>query len=400
MANIFSKWFKPKEKPQQIETYLNTGTTLSMWNGSTYENESFRIAVDTIARNIGKIKPLHMSGNIEQQSELAYLLQVRPNEYMSAYDLYYKFITHLYLYNNAYIYIQRDMQGQPIAFYPIQALNVEFGTHNDKLWLHFRFEDGSDVYLPYQDVIHLRRHYNKYALTGDSNQAIDSILEVALSQTNGIVNNIKMGASIRGILKFTSIQNDQSLSKARNDFIESYMKMEKSGGVVTLDQRSEYIPIDSKPVSIDENQIKLIADKIYHYLGVNEAIISSNYDEDQWASFHASVIEPIVTQLSLEFTSKCFTKMEYTYGNRIDFDGDLLRFSTNKTKISLVSALIPSGLLTINQALGILNLPLIDSAEGDKRLVTLNYTELDSLKEYQGVSSLNERDKNSDNTDE
>ncbi|MEE1073149.1 MAG: phage portal protein [Cellulosilyticum sp.] len=43
----------------------------------------------------------------DQQSQgnaaLNRLLQVRPNPYMSTYDLIYKLVTHYYLYNNAFV---------------------------------------------------------------------------------------------------------------------------------------------------------------------------------------------------------------------------------------------------------------------------------------------------------
>ena len=92
----------------------------------------------------------------------------------------------------------------------------------------------------------------------------------------------------------------------RENFIQDYLNINNNGGIAVLDSAAEYIPIDNKPYAIDEKQMQAVKTKIYDYLGVSEAIVNSSYDENQWAAFYESVIEPLALQLSLEFTRKLF----------------------------------------------------------------------------------------------
>ncbi len=85
--------------------------------------------------------------------------------------------------------------------------------------------------------------------------------------------------------------------------------------------------------------------------------------------------------MSLEFTRKLFNEREQAFGNTIIFESGRLQFSSNKTKIRLIAQLVPYGLLTINQALEILNLPGVK--DGDKRLQTLNVVDALKANQYQ-----------------
>lgn len=401
MANFFSKLFQKDQPTQQnLDMFHDIGNNFSNWNFSAYENDVYRGAVDSIARNTAKLKPTHTIENGTGNADFNQLLQNRPNKYMNTYDLLYKVVTHYFIYNNSFIYIQRDYKGNPEAFYPIRSNAFEFGTnHKDELFMRFKLSDGSKVLIPYSDMIHLRRHFNSDSLLGDSNSALDPILEVSHTQNEGLVNSIKIGASIRGVLSYTSVANDQQLTDKRDQFIKQYLSMDNHGGVAVVDSKTNYTPLDSKPITIDETQLRAIENKIYNYLGIHRAIVNGSYTEDQWSSFYESTIEPIAIQLSLEFTNKCFTEAEQRHGNKIIFDTNRLQFSSNSTKIRLVSSLVPAGLLTINQALEVLNMPKINGEEGDKRLQTLNYVDLAQANKYQGVDK-NEGNPDSGNSDD
>ena len=86
-------------------------------------------------------------------------------------------------------------------------------------------------------------------------------------------------------------------------------------------------------------------------------------------------------QFSLEFTRKIFNERERAFGNSILFESGRLQFSSNATKVNLIKELMPYGLLTINQALEILNLPSVE--DGEKRLQTLNVVSADEAHQYQ-----------------
>lgn len=366
----------------------------SFYGGDAYANDVYREAVDAIARNAGKLKGSHVIAYADQKraagdDKINRLLQVRPNPYMSAYDFLYKLVTHLFLYNNAFAYLDRDDRGNLKAIYPITANNVNvLSDAANNLYCSFYLKSGREVILPYGDLVHLRRYFNDDDVLGADNSAIMPGLELAQTQNEGIINGIKAGASIRGILSFTQIMSASKLKEEKEAFVADYLSMENGAGVVATDQKMSYTPIESKPVILNADQAKEVKSKIYDYLGITEPIVNSSYTEDQYSAFYESTLEPIATALSQEFTAKLFNDREQAYGNSILFESGRLQFTSNATKVQLIKELMPMGLLTINQALEILNLPSV--TDGDKRLQALNMIDAAQAAQYQAKGANNE----------
>lgn len=390
-TNIFDRLFKSKKNITALQRADVIGGGMSVftpWSGDAYSNDIYRGAVDAIARNAAKLKASHVvkyGDHIKTDGgdcKLNRLLQVQPNPYMSAFDMLYKLVTHYFLYSNAFAYLQRDDRGQLRGVYPIKARHVEFlSDATGELYCRFLFSNGREVTLPYRDIIHLRRHFNDNDLLGDPSTALIPALELAHTQNEGIINGIKTGAQIRGVLSYTQIMSSEKLKEERDRFMADYLTMSNSGGVVATDQKMEYKPIEMKPATVDDRQTDATKRKIYDYLGVTEKIVSSSYTEDEWAAFYESTLEPIAVQLSLEFTRKLFNDREQAFGNSIIFESGRLQFSSNATKVNLIKELMPFGLLTVNQALEILNLAAVE--DGDRRLQTLNVVDAAKATQYQ-----------------
>ena len=386
---LFDRIFKKQNKAAaagRVSMFRENMGTFTGYSGDAYSNDVYRAAVDAIARNCGKLKGSHIV-NYDSHSrtgdyKINRLLQVRPNPYMTAYDFLYKLITHYFLYNNSFALIMRDERLQVVGFYPITSTHVDMLTdYTGRLFCRFYFRNGKQAIFQYSDLIHLRRNFNSDELLGDDNSALFPALELAHTQNEGIINGIKAGASIRGILRFTQILSPEKLKEEKENFISDYLDMDNDGGVVAIDNKMEYTPIESKPVILSAEQTAAIENKIYSYLGVTKEIVNSSYTEDQFAAFYESVVEPIATALGMEFTSKLFNDREQAFGNRIIFESGQLQFTSNATKVNLIKELMPYGLLTINQALEILNLPEVEN--GDKRLQTLNVVNASLVDQYQ-----------------
>ena len=386
--SFLDRLFKKTRATTKTELVNEPVYGFSRYGGDAYSNDIFREAVDAIARNAGKLKGSHVvayAGERHQSDDgkLNRLLQTRPNRYMSAYDFLYKFTTRLFLYNNSFAYLDRDERGALRAIYPITATHVDIlsDATTGSLFCGFMLRDGRRVVLPYDDIIHLRRFFNESEVLGEDNSAIASGIELAQTQNEGTINGIRAGASIRGILSFTQIMSPSKLKEEKDAFIADYLSIGNEGGVIATDQKMNYQPIDHKPVLLDADQTKEIKTKIYNYLGLTESIVNSSYTEDEYAAFYESTLEPIAIALSQEFTAKVFNDREQAFGNSIVFESGRLQFTSNKTKVALIAQLAPYGLLTINQALEVLNLPSV--ADGDRRLQALNMIDAKLAAEYQ-----------------
>ena len=383
--NIFTKLFKAKAEPKQTAAgVVEIRSGFVPFSGAAYENAVFRGAVDTIAKHAAKLKP-HTTPAIQR---LDRLLQIEPNPYITAYDLFYKTATAYFCDNNAFILIHRDESQNVTALYNITPSSVEFIQSNDKLYCKFLFRDGENGIIPYSDIIHLRRHFAKNELLGSDNAALFPALETAHTQTEGIKAAIQNSAVIRGILRFTGIMNDEKLKEAKDNFVNDYLRISNSGGVAALDSKMEYTPITSSAATIDTAQLQAVQNQIYAYLNISEKIITGQYNEDEFSAFYEGVIEPLALQMSLEFTRKIFTPRERAFGREILFGGERLEFSSAKTRISLLRELLPYGLLTINEGRKFLSLPEV--ADGDKRLQSLNYVNAAKADAYQEIEGEND----------
>lgn len=387
---LFDRIFSKKALPVTVrrDALINEQQgVFTRWNGDAYSSDIYRAGVDAIARNVAKLKGSHVIKYADHaatagECKLNRLLQTRPNEYMSAYDFLYKLCTRYFLNNNAFALLDKDDRGNVRAIYPITETYVEFlSDAANELYCRFTFSSGKTAVFNYRDIIHLRRNFNNNELLGDDNAALAPALELAHTQNEGIISGIKAGANIRGILHFTQIMPPSKMKEEKDAFIADYLTMNNDGGVVATDQKSEYTPIESKPVLLSAEQANAISEKIYNYLGVSKEIVNSSYNEEQFSSFYESTVEPFALALSLEFTAKVFNDREQAFGNAIIFDSGRMNYTSPQTKVNLIKELVPFGVLSINQALEILNLPPI--ADGDRRLQSLNYVSAQQADAYQ-----------------
>lgn len=386
---ILDRLFNRRKEPQRterVEVMSGGPAMFTPFSGNAYESDIYRAAVDAIARNAAKLKGMHVVTIGKNRgigdSNLNRILQVRPNPYMTAYDLLYKLVTHYYLYNNAFAYLQKDERGNLVAIWPLRPQSMEYVTDpTGQLYCSFVLAGGRSIILPYSEVFVVRRFFNSNDLLGDPNTAIIPTLDLAHAQNQGMENAIKASATIRGILKFNQVLAPEKLKQEKEAFINDYLTISNSGGIAVLDSKAEYIPLEMQPTPIDEKQLQAVKQKIYDYLGISERIVNSTYTEDEWAAFYESVIEPLAIQFALELTDKIFTPREQAFGNAIIFESNRLQYASNATKTKIIKELMPLGLFTINQALEILNLPPVE--DGDKRLQTLNVVNAEKADEYQ-----------------
>lgn len=389
MASFISKLFKNNKSStntERAEVMNGSPAIFTPFSGDAYESDIYRAAVDAIARNCAKLKPTHVVTMQGQRTEgdtiLNRLLQVRPNPYMNTYDLIYKLVTHYYLYNNCFAYLQKDDKGNLTAIYPLRPLQMEYITDpTGELYCKFYFANGKEFILPFTEIFTMKRHFNSNDLLGDTNTAILNTLELAHTQDEGIENAIKSNANIRGLLTYNQVLSPERLKIEKEAFINDYLNITNNGGIAAIDSKAEYTPLENKPYAIDSEQLKAVKNKIYDYLGINENIVNSSYNEDQWAAFYESIVEVIGLQIGLELTDKLFTAREQAFGNSIILEANRLQFASAKTKSELLFQLLPMGILSMNEAREILNLSAIEG--GDKYIQSLNYVNKDIVDQYQ-----------------
>ena len=374
--------FKRRETKTTRLEVTGHQATFTAFSGNPYANDIYRSAVDGIARIAAKFTltpTITFSDGTTAKGDdrLAYLLQVQPNKLMTSYDMLYQLTTHLYVSNNAYCYIHRE-NGVIQGFYPVHVSSCEFTQdEGGNVYCHFVFQNGKQYDLPYSDVIHLRRFFNSNDVAGDSNEAISAGIELADTQNEGIRNSIRNGANIRGLVKFTSILAPELLKENKEQFVNDYLSLENSGGVVAVGGNMEYQPLESKYPTISKEDLEATRSKIFAYLGINEHIADSSFTDDQFAAFNESVLEALALQFSQEFTRKVYGS---STGRSIECSTSRIQFMSNERKIELIRNAVPMSIVSINEAREVIGLAPL---EEDKRIQSLNYASSNLVDEYQ-----------------
>lgn len=397
---MFNAVFGDKKPPVSVTQYqfLNDYSPFfSSVTGNFYDNDVVRTCIDAIARNAAKLKPKHIrrtSGQVLQVSDgLQWLLEVRPNPYMSSYDFLYKVVSQLYTTNNSFVYLQTDAMGKITGLFPLSYSSLEFVEYQGELYCRFYFLSGFRMTVPYTDLIHLRRHFNNDDIFGESNhKPFKPTLSLIQTVNEGIINAIKSSARLRGFLKFTQTLRPEDLRKQRDQFVADYLSITNDGGIGAVDSKADFTPVEMNGKMVDDKQMAVIRDNAYRYFGVSENIVKADYTEDQWNAFYESILEPIAIQLSLEFTEKCFTDREKGFGNEIIFEANRLQYASNQTKCNLVQYLMPMGIFSVNDVLEMFNMPPVE--DGDRRIFSLNYVNARLADMYQTGTPASPADPN------
>ena len=201
------------------------------------------------------------------------------------------------------------------------------------------------------------------------------------------------------MIQFKSVTPDERQKKIKENFVNSYLNINNADGFATLDSSAEFKELKVEPQTADDKQTAIARENVYRFFNISENIVRSNYNEDEYNAFYSSVIEPIAIQLSQEFTYKIFSDKEIGHGNEIIFSTERLTFASNATKADIISKLMPLGIISINQACEIMEMPTIEDDFADKHLMSLNYVDIKKADKYQKVDNNNNKGSESENDD-
>ena len=388
---LFNKifgYFTDEPRSLQNAEFLDGYTNVfTPFHGVPYDDATFRDCTDSIARHLGKMKLKHvrktMNGTVEGNTALNYLLSTRPNPMMTATEFLEKVVAQYYNYNNAFIYIQRDVNGMVLGLYPIDFGSVEIKTDsNDDLYVKFQFLNGKNITVRYDAVIHIKRHFSTHQLFGEDNsKTIKEDLDMLHAVKSSIINSVKNGSALRGIINFEGTLREDDQEKAWKRFTETYASSKNGSGIATLDNKASFQQLTTTISTFNKGQMDFARDTVYKHFGLNEKIITGNYTEDEYIAFYESVLEPIAIKLTQEFTEKLFTSREKGHGNEIIMESNRLSYMSVASRIKVCETLLPTGAITVNEIREIFGYEGIEG--GDDRLVSLNFTKYSDLTQYQ-----------------
>ena len=382
--------FPKKAAEQQMTQFFQTLTAyqpvFTTFSGGLYEMMQTRAAIHTIAKHCAKLKPEVIgAGN----KELHKKLQTQPNPFMDTTKFIYRLATILMTQNNAFIVPLYDKTFEKITgYFPVLPSECKLVTDNvGTVYIRYTFRNGTSAVMELEKVGLLNQMQYYDDIFGENNSALMPTLQMLSTVDQGIVEGVKSSATLRFMAKLAQTLKPADIEAERKRFVENNLSTTNNGGVLLYDPKyAEVKQIESKPYMVDAEQMALINSNVYNYFGVNEKIMQSKYNSEEWAAFYESVIEPFAIQLSLVMTNMTFTDRERAFGNEIIFSANRLQYASNKEKLDIATQLTDRGIITLNDAREIFNMPPVDG--GDVRVIRGEYANADD-KTKEGSADAN-----------
>lgn len=367
--NIFgTNRSKDTNKYKNMEL-ISGRNTISSWNGNLFDNDIVRSAIRPKYLATMKLQPKHIIRIDNEEIRNGKNIRIkellkRPNRYMGMSDFLMKMTILKEINNNAFAYVRRDSRGYIEEIYPIPYSTLQIMEYLGETYIKFTFNNGKDMTIHYDDLIHLRKDFYDNDILGSSNMnAIGELMEVINTTDKGLIKAIRDSNIVRWLITYSQALREEDIKAKTKDFVDSYLSIDSElSGAVATDSKADLKQVDPKNYVPNALQNKSYVERVYSYFGVNENIVQNKYSEDEFNAFYESEIEPFIVQLSESFTDICFTDREKSLGNEIVFEATNLAYASMKTKIGLVQ-FVDRGILTPNEIRKILNLSPIEGGE-------------------------------------
>lgn len=403
----FDRLFKRAPKNAKMATTLDGFSAwYSQFGTNIYASDVVQQALKCIVDEMKKLNPTHVryNGNDpvpDTKSTVQRVLE-NPNPLMTTAEFIEK-ITWLLLLNynvfiipTYYTWVD-DKTGAERrnyeALYPIKPTNVEFiEDESGALFVHFWFLNGYDTTIRYDDVIHIRYNYSVNEYMGGNfagqpdHEALLSTLQLNYDLLQGVAKAMKASYAVNGIIKYNTLIDDGTLEKNLRE-LENKLQNNESG-ILPLDLKAEFTPLERKAAIVDENTLKFIDEKILRNWGVPLSILTGDYTKEQYEAFYQKTLEPLAISYSQAFTKKLFTQRERSFGNKIEFYPKELIFMTVTQTLEMINILSPTGGLFENEKRVALGLRPLPELEG-KRYMSLNWIDAENAAQYQTGEKIN-----------
>lgn len=385
---IFNNLFK-KVKTVFANSYFGYQARSPSWTADAWEHDIVRGIVDCIATHAAKGMLQHVivgkDGRISEtkrDSRIVRLLNEKPNDIMSGFELKYRFFAQLETQTTAVLYIEFE-NGEAKAIYPVDYKMFEFREVQGGGWaILFTDYEGVEQVLPLECCVVARKFYNYRQAAGDGNRPIYNVLTMAKASDEGFVQALTVSNKVRGLIKQKKAMLDpEDVKKSQEDFARRFEDAASKGGIVGIDSMEEYVPLNVNTYAANAAQTKEIAGRFYSYFRTPEEVVQSRYTEQTGLAWYEAVIEPLWEQLAEALSNVYLSSREKGCGNKLVISGGVLMGTSYQTRVNIINTTKELGMLTINEQRELLGYAPIEG--GDIRQVSLNFINADKQDTYQ-----------------
>ena len=278
-----------------FETLTAYRPAFSTWGGQMYENELIRAVIDARARHISKLRPEFFG---VAKPALKVICKSGPNAWQTWSQMLYRSSTILDNCNTLPIVPVLDEYDEISGYFPVLPTNCELVEFNGVVYLRYTFANGRRAAIEYNRCAILTRFQFRNDIFGEPNNALNSTLALLDLQKQGIEEGIKNSATFRFIARLGNFAKPEDVAKERQRFNKENLQGESNGILLFPNTYTDIRQVESKPYSIDANEMKVIQTNVFDYFGCNEKILQNAAIGDDLDAYFEGCIEPFAIQLS------------------------------------------------------------------------------------------------------
>lgn len=381
---LLSRFFPRKDEQSQANptgyqsyytTFSDAAPSFSAWSGSLYDHPMTRAAIERFAAACSKAKP-EFVGSKYCKPYVRKLFESWPNDLMTWPTFLAKAATIYEMDTTVFIVPGLDRDLNTIALFPLKPTYTDVVDLDGEPWFVFHLTTGEVMAIEAARVGVVSKFQYLSDFFGEGNDVMDPTLALMDAQRQAELNAIQNGARIRFIGRVNGMTHGDDLKQKREAFYLDNLSNANRTGLMLYDNTFQEIQqIDEKRFIIDKDEMERVTKPIYYYFGTNESILTNDFSEDQWTAWYEGRVEQFLIALSEAITKSQFTQREVIGGNHVAFSSSRLQYASNKTKLQVIKELGGMGVLTIDEAREIMQLPPI--AGGDARIIRGEYYLID-----------------------
>lgn len=369
---------------EKIISFLSTGKSFT--SAKAIENSDVFTIVNLLASDIASLDIEMKKDSVRESDDIAYLMNIKPNNHYSGGTLKFILTANALLNGESFCeIIRRNGKVIALAHIPNSQVSALCNEETNYQIIYEICNNKSNRKLKAEDILHFK-FFTLDGLKGISPlTSLKDDLAMQKDSKRFLSNFFKNDTQTGGILKMKHGKlSKEARDKIRDEWQKSNAGVDSAHKVLVLDGTFEY-----EPIEVDTEILKLInattystetVGKVYriprHKLGLetsNMSLEKANLD------YLTSTLNSYLKVITNEMNFKLLNSSKQKY----EFDTTPFRATDPKSYQEMTIEAFEKGLISLNEARRKLGDKPIADKNGDKHFVSLNYTTLDQIEEYQ-----------------
>lgn len=227
--SLFTDIFRPKQKDEQgairsefFKTLTPYRPAFHNWQGSIYESELIRAAINARARHISKLK-FEVQGSAKPSLQTK--MRQNPNQWQTWPQFLARTSTILDIHNTAFIVPVKDDNLTTTGYYPVLPTRCELMEYEGEIWLRYKFSTGEIGAVRLYECVILTQHQYKRDFFGENNTALEPTLKLIDLNKQGAEEAIRNGATFRFWAKMNNFTKAEDLKREADRFGECRLEV-------------------------------------------------------------------------------------------------------------------------------------------------------------------------------